>query len=54
MELHKTNLENEIQSLKKELEAYRSYHAEQTATELALVLFGFIFGIWIGYLIGAA
>lgn len=52
METNKVSLEIELETVKKELEAYRSYHAEQTATELALVVFGFIFGIWVGYAIG--
>ena len=53
METNKVSLEAELKNVKQELEAYRSYHAEQTATELALIIFGFICGIWVGYAIGA-
>lgn len=47
------NVNTEIDNLRKELEAYKSYHAEQTAIEITLILFGFVFGIWVGYIIGS-
>lgn len=53
MDSTKRSVKTEIDDLKEELEAYKSYHAEQTATELALILFGFICGIWVGYIIGS-
>ena len=54
MESNKNHLEREISRLKKEIAAYRSYHSEKTATEIALILFGVCFGLWFGYLIGAS
>lgn len=53
MDRTKVNLKTEVDDLKEELEAYKSYHAERTATELALILFGFVCGIWVGYIIGS-
>jgi hypothetical protein len=53
MENNKNRLEQEISRLEKEVAAYRSYHAEKTATEIALILFGICVGLWAGYLIGA-
>jgi|Laugresu1bdmlbdd_1035124.scaffolds.fasta_scaffold41250_3 F0F1-type ATP synthase assembly protein I len=53
MDRTKVNLKTEIDDLKEELEAYKSYHAERTATELALILFGFVCGISVGYIIGS-
>lgn len=53
MDRTKATLKTEIDDLKEELEAYKSYHAERTATELALILFGFICGIWVGYIVGS-
>jgi len=53
MDSAKRSVKTEIDDLKKELEAYKSYHAEQTAIELTLILFGFVFGIWVGYIIGS-
>lgn len=53
MDRTKIDLKTEIQDLKEELQAYKNYHADRTATELALVLFGFACGIWVGYIIGS-
>jgi hypothetical protein len=54
MENDKNRLVQEITRLEKEIDAYRSYHAERTATEIALILFGVCIGVWAGYLIGVS